>query len=846
MSFRRNLVVGDGADAATQAAMAMIFGRPLAVTTNAYNVTPPSNVCYHYEVKIVVTNKKRDDTATPPRLNREIWKYLAEEMQIFGDTAVCFDERSMAYSPRKLPAGEGSWSVVHPEEDGATTSKRDFAITIKFTRPIDLGRLGVFVRGDRIGQPDQPDASEVQSAIQALNVLIQHGPSIPYPHRAASFFLPPANPAQASITRGITCWRDFYTSLRLGPGRLFLSLDTASQPMVQAGTLPDVILAFLRGDRRSTSYNDMAALNIPSPTKKVKTVEGWPANSTKPEHMFEANGQTHTNESYFRITHNVRLQHPDWPVVAVSKIARWPIELCEVEAGQKYTKKLDPDQTADSIRLTTIAPRERRQTLVAGLEYIQPPNKALKQWDVEITKEPIEVKARELPPPMIVYSKQVRPHNGVWDIKGQQFHKAARIERWLIIVFDSSQFFSVFDAQTCVLGLIGACTSLGMHIGQQRPKINYAPRGVDIPSYITRLGGALVEKEGGPPDMVVCFLPRKPCGAYGEIKRFGDVDMGVSTQCVFINKAKKGNRQYFENVALKMNHKLANGTNSVLCPEDLGILNEKPTMLIGADISHAMPNSLNPSVAAIVGSMDQRATVYGSAMSVQHSRLEIIANLEKMVIRLLTQFTKRHNQPPARIIFLRDGISESQFSQVIATEVEACRMAAKRFGDMHKQIYEPCRHHISFFPKNRDDDDHKTGNVRSGTVIDTEVTSTFHFDWYTQAHASVLGTGRSAHYTVLIDDVKFSADQLQTLIFNLCFTYARATRAVSVATPAFYASRLCTRAQLLLKREDDDSATVMSSTSGSSQEHLRSQALAEYSSRLKEIHEFQDDKLFWM
>lgn len=27
------------------------------------------------------------------------------------------------------------------------------------------------------------------------------------------------------------------------------------------------------------------------------------------------------------------------------------------------------------------------------------------------------------------------------------------------------------------------------------------------------------------------------------------------------------------------------------------------------------------------------------------------------------------------------------------------------------------------------------------------------------------------------------------MIFSLCFTYARATRAVSVAAPAFYASR---------------------------------------------------------
>ncbi|GAA5908466.1 hypothetical protein JCM6882_001274, partial [Rhodosporidiobolus microsporus] len=307
-------------------------------------------------------------------------------------------------------------------------------------------------------------------------------------------------------------------------------------------------------------------------------------------------------------------------------------------------------------------------------------------------------------------------------------------------------------------------------------------------------------------------------------------------------------------VVLKINHKLANGTNSVLRPEDLGSVTEKPTMIVGLDISHASPGSIAPSVAALVGSMDERATVYGSAISVQPSRLEVCAHLEEMMLKVLGQFTEKHNQPPQRIIFFRDGISEGQFSQVIATEVQACRLAATRFGRDHGKEYKPdltfitCgkRHHISLFPGNRSDADQKTGNVKSGTIVDTGVVSPFHFDWYCQAHASLLGTGRSAHYTVLVDDAEFTADQLQLLAFNLCFTYARATRAVSVVTPAFYASRLCTRAQLLLKREDDDSTTVVSTASGSSEERLRQQALAEYRSRLKDTHGVDSDRLFWM
>jgi eukaryotic translation initiation factor 2C len=83
------------------------------------------------------------------------------------------------------------------------------------------------------------------------------------------------------------------------------------------------------------------------------------------------------------------------------------------------------------------------------------------------------------------------------------------------------------------------------------------------------------------------------------------------------------------------------------------------------------------------------------------------------------------------------------------------------------------------------DADRRNQTCKAGTTIDTDITSTYSFDWYTQSHASLLGTGRSVHYTVLVDDSKFSADVLQQLVYNLCFTYARCTRSVSYATPAY-------------------------------------------------------------
>jgi hypothetical protein len=49
---------------------------------------------------------------------------------------------------------------------------------------------------------------------------------------------------------------------------------------------------------------------------------------------------------------------------------------------------------------------------------------------------------------------------------------------------------------------------------------------------------------------------------------------------------------------------------------------------------------------------------------------------------------------------------------------------------------------------------------------------------------------------VLLDENGFNADSLQTLTYNLCYNFARCTRAVSIVLPVYYAHLLvCHRAR---------------------------------------------------
>jgi len=105
------------------------------------------------------------------------------------------------------------------------------------------------------------------------------------------------------------------------------------------------------------------------------------------------------------------------------------------------------------------------------------------------------------------------------------------------------------------------------------------------------------------------------------------------------------------------------------------------------------------------------------------------------------------------------------------------------------------RHHTRFFPIDTGRDGDITGNCPSGTVVDSTIVHPFEFDFYLQSHPNLQGTSRPMHYHVLLDENGFNADSLQTLTYNLCYAFARCTRAVSIVPPVYYAHLVCARAR---------------------------------------------------
>uniref|UniRef100_A0A8C3LHX7 Argonaute RISC catalytic component 2 n=1 Tax=Chrysolophus pictus TaxID=9089 RepID=A0A8C3LHX7_CHRPC len=310
--------------------------------------------------------------------------------------------------------------------------------------------------------------------------------------------------------------------------------------------------------------------------------------------------------------------------------------------------------------------------------------------------------------------------------------------------------------------------------------------------------------------LVVVILPGKT-PVYAEVKRVGDTVLGMATQCVQMKNVQRTTPQTLSNLCLKINVKLG-GVNNILLPQGRPPVFQQPVIFLGADVTHPPAgDGKKPSIAAVVGSMDAHPNRYCATVRVQQHRQEIIQDLAAMVRELLIQFYKSTRFKPTRIIFYRDGVSEGQFQQVLHHELlairEACIKLEKDYQPGITFIVVQKRHHTRLFCTDKNERVGKSGNIPAGTTVDTKITHPSEFDFYLCSHAGIQGTSRPSHYHVLWDDNRFSSDELQILTYQLCHTYVRCTRSVSIPAPAYYAHLVAFRARYHLVDKEHDSHT---------------------------------------
>ena len=335
--------------------------------------------------------------------------------------------------------------------------------------------------------------------------------------------------------------------------------------------------------------------------------------------------------------------------------------------------------------------------------------------------------------------------------------------------------------------------------------------------------------------LCLVILPTKHTVLYNRVKHIADTKLGLRTICVVGSKlaSQRGQDKYMANVALKFNLKLG-GVNQKIDDAKLGLISEGKTMVVGIDVTHPSPGSAAtaPSVAGMVASIDRHLGQWPAELRVQEkARQEEVSSLTSMLkTRLNLWRTKGGNkQLPENILIYRDGVSEGQYSKVLNEELPLMRKACEEVypapdtkkGLPHMAIIVVGkRHHTRFFPTTGDSDKFtdKTGNPINGTVVDRHVTEARNWDFFLQAHNALQGTARPAHYFIVLDEIftqrrlppgfQNHADVLEDLTHNMCYLFGRATKAVSICPPAYYADLVCERARCYLSGHYDMSTPL--------------------------------------
>ncbi|KAL6509670.1 argonaute 1 [Orobanche gracilis] len=781
------------------------------VKANHFLAELPEKDLHQYDVSIT-------PEVTSCGVNRAVIRQLVDlyRESLLGNRLPVYDGRKSLYTAGPLPFASKDFRITLVDEEegpGSSRREREFRVVIKFAARADLHHLGMFLQGRH---PDAP-----QEALQVLDIVLRELPTSPASRLCPvgrSFYSPDVGSKQ-SLGEGLESWRGFYQSIRPTQMGLSLNIDMSSTAFFEPLPVINFVIQLLNRDVLGRPLSDTDRVKIKKALRGVKVefthrgnmrrkycISGLTSQATR-ELTFpvDERGTMKSVVEYFRETYGFVIQHPQWPCLQVQvgntqKPNYLPMEVCKIVEGQRYSKRLNERQITALLIVTCQRPQQRQNDIVETVRlnrYDADPY--AREFGITISGNLAQVEARVLPPPRLKYhdsgrEKDCLPQVGQWNMMNKDFNPEP------------------------ILPVLSARPDQVERILKSRFH--------DVMTKLHSNG----KKEL---DLLIVVLPDNNGPLYGELKRICETDLGTVSQCCLSKHVYRMSKQYLANVALKINVKVG-GRNTVLVDalsRRMPLVSDRPTIIFGADVTHPHPDEdSSPSIAAVVASQDwPEITKYAGLVSAQAHRQELIQDLYKtwqdpvkgtmhggMIMELLISFRRSTGQKPTRIIFYRDGVSEGQFYQVLLFELDAIRKACAALEPNYQPtvtfVVVQKRHHTRLFANNHDDKRSvdRSGNILPGTVIDSKICHPTEFDFYLCSHAGIQGTSRPAHYHVLWDENKFTADGLQSLTNNLCYTYARCTRSVSIVPPAYYAHMAAFRARFYLEPETSDSGSMAS------------------------------------
>lgn len=547
-----------------------------------------------------------------------------------------------------------------------------------------------------------------------------------------------------------------------------------------------------------------------------------------------------------------------------------PMDVLKIDANQRYNTKLSDRQTSNMIKFAVTPPKDRWAAIQAGVNLLDWNNDPyLRHYGIKVNPRPSKVQARILPLPTVAFNEKqkdrtlmtVSPRDliqGRWRIDNRRFAQQGRpIRAWGVCCIQGRgcppepavrQFFETFAKVYQIHG--GAISKSEQRVNMQ-PWIgpgNLADGGELVQKAWSQTGNAHKME----PELLFFVVNDRNADVYRRIKKSCDLRFGVASQVLQAKHIVARSEQYISNVCMKVNAKMGGCTTTVkssVIPKVAPKASAIRTMIVGADVSHPAPGAGSDeaaSFAAITVSADTFHAKYWAEAQTNGNRVEMVttSNIDDHFGSMAKRWMQRigQGQPPHRVLYIRDGVSEGQYAAVLEEEVRDMKECFKKLGckvvPKFTVVIAGKRHHIRFFPEAGD----RNKNPLPGTLVETGCTHPFEFDFYLCAHVAIKGTARPIHYQCILNEGDYLAAELQSFIFEHSFQYVRSTTPVSLHPAVYYAHLAADRSRAHLNNnpvssgKKETQAGPKSSTGSSSKKVEISPLLPLMASRgLKEV-----------
>ncbi|KAJ0107157.1 hypothetical protein J7T55_014687 [Diaporthe amygdali] len=764
-------------------------GKPILIWSNYFELlVDPRLVMHQYKIEV-------QPTAVGRKLTRIIELFLQRPESIERSDSIFSDFKSLLFSRVPLDDGYTACNIVYRSEFEEVSQENApvYHLRLQLTKILRVRQLIEYLTSTHLTTA----FDEKHVMIQAFNVFLNHYAKSQGNLVTLGSKTFPKDAVGKDLGGGLLAIRGFFSSVRVATGRLLVNVNR--RPKVpQFGSGPN-------------------------------QVQFW----------FHDQGRYVTVSEFFYRSYGIRLNRANLPVVNVGskeKPVYLPPEVCEVEVGQKVGFKLNADQTSRMISHSVRRPAPAHNALSIardGLPMVgmsQQTNLLLDAFHIKVDPTFTSTPGRILTKPRIAYgnnrSATVSP-SASWNLRGLAMSRPATIPAntwgWLYITMNGypPPFQSINPLQTALEAFRESLRRAGINIGEPSPGSRQLHlNNVEDPSLEDVLKPASERLQ-----MIYIILPAKNTPLYNRIKHLCDVKLGIINICSVgrMLLESNGRPQYFGNVSLKFNLK-AGGDNQLVDPSRLHFISQGNTMIVGIDVAQPGPgaSSLAPSVAAMVSNSNGKLGQFLATSCIQKKRRQEMIDGQMLKDHLnLWKTEGRHTTFPQNILICRDGVSEGQYQIVKDQELSLLRKACEEMYDPVGQqrpritiVIVTKRHNTRFGPTTTETAD-GNGNCLAGTVTDRGITEAQQWDLWLQAHSAIQGAARPAHYFVVHDEIFRAAplaqghnvaDTFEDVMQSLHYIFGRCTRAVSYATPAYYADIVCERACRYLSFLFDPSA----------------------------------------